>query len=508
MNLAYSALIVDDEAIIRKGLRDTLNWEAMGFDKVECAENGEQALQMTGQMSPDLIITDIMMPMMDGLEYIQKLHEENLSLKIIILSGYDRFAFAQRAISCGAFAYLLKPVENRELEESIQKAMRELEERRRTQRDLLQARASERRLQRFLLADLARGFYEKESEALEDLEEYGLSMLDGPCWGGLLYSANGKEVENPRDFRRAIDRIMEREEGHALIIGKRILIIAPLRKETMDAQAERLLREICAQYGQEWNLALGRMGRGPFFPNQMLREAELTSSLAPEGCGMVMNPLDVGAPYSMEQRIVEALKRGDGEQVGATLDQYWNATRHRGLQLDDCRESFRGLFKWVLQIAEDQGNSPWSPDMDPMKRLDAACSMNQLERVIRSVLMDAARRVRGQAHTRPEINRAMNYMNENYQNPLTLNQVASYVHLSPCYLSRMFKRETGAGFLECLSRIRVEKAIELIRAGEDHVYEIATKVGYNDTVYFGQIFKKYVHKTPQEFARAVRGDEE
>ena len=98
-------------------------------------------------------------------------------------------------------------------------------------------------------------------------------------------------------------------------------------------------------------------------------------------------------------------------------------------------------------------------------------------------------------------------MNANYQTPLTLNQVASHVHLSPCYLSRVFKRETGAGFLECLSRIRVEKAMELIRAGDDRVYEVAGKVGYTDAVYFGQIFKKFVHKTPQEFARAVRGEQ-
>lgn len=507
MNLAYSALIVDDEAIIRRGLRDTLKWKPMGFERVECAENGEQALEMTAQMRPDLVITDVMMPMMDGLEYIQRLHAANLSVKIIILSGYDRFAFAQRAISYGAFAYLLKPVENAELEAQIQRAMTELEESRAARRDFLQAKASERRLQRFLLADLARGFYDKESEALEDLEEYGLSMLSTPCWGGLLYPADGDEIQDLRAIRRDLDSFMEREKGHALIIGKDFFLIAPLGKETMMAQAERLLKEICERLGSGWNLALGGSGRGPLFPYQLLREAEFTISLAPAGRGMVVGPLGAGAPHTWEQHLVEALRKGNFEGVDMALDQYWTAARRGQIRLQACREGFRGLFKWVIQMAQDQGNFSWAAGMDPMNRLNAAQSLNQLEKVVRGVLMDAARRVRTQAHTRPEIDQALDYMNANYQNPLTLNQVASHVHLSPCYLSRVFKRETGAGFLECLSRIRVEKAMELIRAGDDRVYEVAGKVGYTDAVYFGQIFKKFVHKTPQEFARAVRGEQ-
>lgn len=505
--MGYTALIVDDEAIIRRGLRDTLNWKGLGFEQVECAENGEQALEMTEQLKPDLIITDIMMPMMDGLEYIRRLQELSLSVKIIILSGYDRFDFAQRAISYGTFAYLLKPVENAELEAQIQKAMEELDRSRAQRRDLMQALDSERRLQRFLLADLARGFYDKESEALEDMEEYGLSMLNVPCWGGLLYPADGEFTGDQRATRRELDQLMERERGHALIIGKGFFLIAPLGKETMNAQAERILSQICEKMGAKWNLALGGSGRGPLFPNQLLREAELTCSLAPAGSGMVVGPLGVKEARTLEQRLVQALKRGDSEALEQELDRCWAETRRQQIRLEDCRAQFRGLFKWVLQMAEDQENAAWRAGMDPMHLLDAAQSLNQLEKVVRGVLMDAARKARVQASTRPEINQAMDYMNENYQKPLTLNQVAQYVHLSPCYLSRVFKREIGAGFLDYLSRIRVEKAMELIRDGNDHVYEVAAKVGYADAVYFGQIFKKYVHKTPQEFARSVRTEQ-
>lgn len=183
MNL-YRIMLVDDEEEVRKAIIRQMDWEQLGFTVVGDAENGEDALEKMEQSEPDVVITDIRMPYMDGLTLTARIREKYPSVKILIFSGYDDFEYAQRAIKLNVTEYILKPVNGQELAQILGRVKNSLDEEIEQRRNINSLRESYLRslpiLRELFLNDLVRGIT-NEAVALK-IKEYGMNILDARKW--------------------------------------------------------------------------------------------------------------------------------------------------------------------------------------------------------------------------------------------------------------------------------------------------------------------------------------
>ena len=198
MNDMYKILLVDDEEEVRTSIIKKIDWEKNGFTVIGDAENGKDALEKIEQLEPDVVLTDIRMPYMDGLELAAELRRIHPSVKVVIFSGYDDFEYAKQAIQLNIIEYILKPVNARELTDILGKIKTNLDEEfdrlrgETAQRDNLQKNMVV--LRENFLSKLVKGKLEKK-QIVHDLKEYGLPLLESKCWVALKINLDGSRTD-------------------------------------------------------------------------------------------------------------------------------------------------------------------------------------------------------------------------------------------------------------------------------------------------------------------------
>jgi two-component system, response regulator YesN len=524
--MSYKVFFVEDEIITREGIRDNVDWQASGFEFCGEATDGEMALPLLRTAQPDVLITDIKMPFMDGLQLSKIVRERMPWMKIIILSGHDEFEYAQKAISLGVADYLLKPVTVQKLQNILQKLTVQLDQERKEQDNLkkLQAQVEENQatLRERLLFKLVVGAI-SPTDAIENGQIFGLDLAARYYLVMIVKIELGDRTEQyDHDEYQQMQHVLTAlaEKNPDIFVLKRdwgdlILIMKGSTPEYLEEERDLLLAEIQQMVAKtRYQLTLG-VGASKN------RIADISQSFV-EALMNLQNPsYRNGAGWNQAMERVELLKMDksaveDYLRCGAKdqFDEFFNT--YIGTLGETALKSvaiknyiFVDVILATAKLINELGGEidKVIPELNFIETiLSKVKSVEQLReqayKIVSSGLDYRDSRPNGQ-HL-DLIHQAKAYIEHHYADPeLSLNNVAAQANLSASHFSVVFSQETCQTFKEYLTEIRINKAKELLRMTRLRSADIAYQVGYNDPHYFSSVFKKNTGLSPIEFRSQV-----
>ena len=537
----YRILLVDDEILVRDAIKENIDWKSMDCELVGDCENGKEAAEFVKEHPVDIVLTDILMPYMDGMELSNFLHDNYPEIVIVIFSGFGEFEYAKKAIQYGVSEYLLKPVTAMELTGVIEKMKKKVEQQRleKSKMDALTQNSEEYRKNKQIIRS-------KNIEALvncttdvnasiERLAEMGIdisaasyrvAIFDIDLYSGMYQLDTEKRQESALMafvLFNISDEIVTREEaGIAYQEGNNRVGI--LFQEKWGRNFTSRTKEICHEIQEKTKEVMGfdvSMGIGKWVkkPEELIQSHDMAAQTLQYRYLLGGNILiDMEEQHPVQEiaieddlaELKEAMKTGQKELVYQTLIKIENSIRQALMEKSRACMYLQQVIRTMDNACEDV-----SADMDRIRE-----DRDELLRQVtdQKFFEDACKVV--QKHTDrifeilSELNTssserqarlAIDYIQKNYMDPdLSLNSICSYLNISTSYFSTIFKDETGETFTEVLIRTRMEKAKELLENTTLKNYEIAEKVGFSDPHYFGISFKKMTGCTPTEYAREKR----
>lgn len=519
--MSYHVFLAEDEAMIRYNIRENSIWQDSPFELCGDAANGEEALEQIRGLPVDILITDIRMPFMDGLKLSAILREERPEIRIIILSGYSEFDYAKKAIQLGVTEYLMKPVTPSGLMESLQKVAAMIDKDRNIRQSLDQLneileRSRELPIRKYLCG-LCSGLMPEElivSEAARLKLSFHAScymgaVVDLSCYtGGEGYFPDiAAELSPLLEAPESTLYFMENDSNLCLIFmgdsGERLEELAERTCCRLKSHFERCvigIGESCGDITALW--------QSFFSAHAALSVRQLTYS------GEIIK-----APGSREaapdstynlniqkELILNLLRFGTATDIPSTVNrlrEYLLDTRisdiyfmYMGVELCLTVKNFLSEFSARLPAIFDQYVcSMMSPSSGPVHM--------ELFLEIAAKLLTNALQYRDQFRGSKYgdiIEEARQYIASHFSDSdLSLAEVAEAVSISPAYFSSVFSHETGETFIEYLTKVRIEKAKELLRTSNLRTTDIAFEVGYHSTNHFGKMFKRMVAVSPREY---------
>ncbi|MFB9277513.1 response regulator [Cohnella cellulosilytica] len=526
-------LLADDEPTIRKGIRTSIDWERYGMEIVGEAANGSDALALALRTKPHIVLTDIRMPIMDGLELARRLKTELPDTRIVVLSGYEDFSYAKEALRIGVQEYLLKPVGADELVALLRRLREEIEQVEAVKRDQ-QSREhvfNENRpqIQSDFLNRLLRGGDADREEVYGRAEPLQVKLT------GSRFAVVAIDIDDfalmtepltaaERDLIRysvmnvAEEIIATRLSGFVGYSEFDHLVGFVCGDRLSSAAIESICREIQQGVRQYLKLSVS-VGIGK--PREQFRDlsgayAEAFAALKNkiyEGRGSLIHYREpkqadgartVLYPSDEEKVITNCLKTLDARGLEHALDQIFERFLALQVEADKIRTICGRLLLVASGGVEEMGidtADALRPDFNPYRELERFDTLGKLKEGMGGLLLRLMKLVEDNKNAKFKgmILTAIRYMEEHYREEISQADVAAVVYVTPNYLSRVFKEETGVNFIEWLNRYRIEKAKQLLSEPGAKTSVVAEKVGFSDYKYFSHIFKRYAGCAPKEY---------
>lgn len=527
----YSVMLVDDEEEVRLAIQKRIDWEAIGFSVAAAAENGEEALELAERICPDVVMTDIQMPFMDGLTFCKKLKERISGTKIVIFSGYDEFDYAKEAIKLEAEEYILKPIDAVELKEVFLRIRERLDEE-------LDRKQNVERLEKYYLESIPllkeqflMGLLEgrlNKKEMIQAYEEsYGMQMTASFYCVGVFHIDAAKNDgaltldDNLRrvSLKQLIDEQMEKEFAYRSInyLGTIIVISMFERKEQITSfvqSADRLCKLANRILHVDVTAGIGQSCKALTGIHQSYQEAqsavEYRILLEPNQSIFIQDiePKSEARflPGEQElQAVVKEIKVGTPESLEETIQNLMENLKSMSISIPQLQNAFTEMTVEIVRLArvyevDITSISGWNPDFyTGIKQFHSLDALGEWLLSVCMQLRGQIRRERTDA-ARLLIDKAKQYIDENYGNSeLSVEKLCDYLGLSATYFSTLFKRETGESFVVYLTRIRMEQALQLLNTTEEKAYVISELVGYTEPNYFSYVFKKQYGVSPSKY---------
>ncbi|MBU5443675.1 response regulator [Paenibacillus sp. MSJ-34] len=532
----YKVLIVDDEHLVRYGIKAMIDWEDIGFKVAGEAGNGKDGLLAFEELSPDVVISDIKMPVMDGMEFIGQVRALDKQVKLILLTCLEDFDYAQKALRLGTTDYLIKsdmmPID---LERVMLNLRTLLDEERKGSGQLAEQQASEPSAPETIAADallmgLAHGTLSESRVTEAKLYASGLSDWEGRLTLlhiGIDYmqelSRRLAEGDLSRLHTEAAEAIREicaskgcRSEQFSGSAGEWNVL---LKGADSDAVME-LGASIISRLSGDWGVSATVGASGMFHSLAALRDAYTQAERRYKlklflGCGIVIgteprhqsDPGSSPAPM-MNKKLNEYLYSLDKEAMRQYVIRIFEDAEAR---LDYERThliSIELLLNLTNMYSELTNDHEWLYERkkelyDQIKGLE---TLEDLKRWFVEVYEELIRKLRSvYSSDKGAIPKVIAYIEQNYDQALSLQVLSQYVHLSKNYLAHLFKKETGEGIIDYITRIRLERAKVLLRGTDLKSGEISLMVGIPDSKYFSKLFKKMVGATPSEYREGSDG---
>lgn len=531
--------LVEDESIVREGLRDNIPWQQYGYEFVGEASDGEMALPLIQKTKPDVLLTDIKMPFMDGLSLSKLVHQEFPEMKIIIISGYDDFEYARGAILVGAEQYLLKPITRAALQKALAELKTKIETEREQKNYQEKFQSEAREYEQFSRTDFFVKVFEGRMPVQDMYEEAAkLSLkINAPCYNILLFSLQEKRTAEDRGTESEGFARKREELLHYFIRYPENLVFrwnvntygvlikgSAVQMQELGARCLENVDRIChpAEDLLDWYVALGEpverlsllaecySKANHLFAYRFLRPqlhvftVETMGRIVPEKEeGGSIRDID---PAKMEAELIrDFLLQGARDEVADFVENYLLAvgealqsamfrnylTLHVYFAAVSYVESLGCGREELLRLLNDGGLTPEGQyDVDALP--DYLCGLIERAMELRDRESDN--------QSKHILKKALTYIEENYsQESLSLNSVAGEVNVSANYFSAIFSRAMQVTFVEYVTGKRMDKAKRLLRQTQMHTGEIAMEVGYKDPHYFSFVFKKTQGCTPREY---------
>ncbi len=529
--------LVEDEYIVREGIKNNIDWEKNGYDFCGEASDGELAFPMISEKRPDIVITDIRMPFMDGIELSRMIKEEYPDIKIIILSGHEEFEYAKAAIQIGVEEYLLKPINGDELLQVVNRVAQKIKEENESRETLQEGEGDEnfeyakRQLLSSLIDDNA-----SLSDAMEQGKKIHLNLM-AQCYNIMMLKLQRKNKEQGFSQRilelyKTMEDTLKEQDGQSIMFdrapeGKVILFMGSGEEEirrNMDVFAGQF-REILPEY--EDVTYFGSVG----VPGMRLRELGESYEAASHGFSyrFLTEPNQIVDNHTVfdqarnekkfscsigsvdiqnldKQKIESFLKGGEMDEIHFFVEEYMKNTGDAGKNSMIFRQyivmdMFFAASHFLTQITDgrEQLGEPFeSPEQMQKIVSDLEATVVYIKELFTKVMQ--VRDARTTEHNSDVVENAKKYISENYHDEeLTLNTVAHEVNVSPNHLSAMFSQKTGQTFVKYLTDVRMHRAKELLKCTSKRSNEICEEVGYRDPHYFSHLFKKNVGCSPIQY---------
>lgn len=519
--MSYKVFFVEDEIITREGIRDNVDWRASGFEFCGEAPDGEMALPLLRAAQPDVLITDIKMPFMDGLQLSKIVRERMPWIKIVILSGHDEFEYAQKAIGLGVTDYLLKPVTVQKLQTVLHKLniqldqerlekerLKELQEQMEDHRDMLRER---------LLFKLIVGAV-SPMQAVERGQLLGLDLIARHYLVAILKLDLGDRTEQyDHDEYQQVQHMLTEvaQKNPDVVVLKRdwgdlICILKGNTREYLEEERDLLLEEIhqaVSKTRYRLTIGVGALKERIADIRQSFVEALLHLQNPPDGRGGFNQSFERRELLKLDKTAVENyLRCGAKDEFDRFFHAYLQPLSETTLKSSLIKNYiFVDVILATTKLIHELGGEidKVIPELNSIEAILSNVNSveqlrNEAHKIISIGLAYRDNHPNGQ-HTHL-IRQAREYIEHHYANPdLSLNEVAAQANLSASHFSAVFSQETHQTFKEYLTEIRISKAKELLRMTTLRSAEIADQVGYNDPHYFSSVFKKNTGLSPIEF---------
>ncbi|MBP3807670.1 MAG: response regulator [Eubacterium sp.] len=535
--------LVEDEYAIREGIKKSVNWEANGYTLVGEAGDGEMAFPKIVKARPDILITDIRMPFMDGLELSRLVKKEIPNIKIVVLSGYDDFNYAKQAISIGVEEYILKPVSGEILLTELGKIADAISVERQDElakdkylRDMEEIRTLAK--QKFI-HDMIDGKLSMQ-ESLEQGRELGIDIT-AAYYSIVLFQAfpkNKAGVPAEEEFDVAeysgvseeiYSRIREKvsESPNVYLYEQVGDVLCFLEKSDslndMNQNTQKgidIIKEIMSTKS-DWIyfISIGKPVERIRDVNSSYRDASkrfaerymLDESFIFYGENANSNVLDIGGidiKMVSQKTIFHFLRNGTLVEIDDLVSEYFSSLGEEAMesrlfcQYVLMEALISGMaFLDSMNVSREKAASILGELSDPVRFVDSVDKAKDYITRILKVLIEYRNQVSDKKYTEI-IDKAREFIKAQYKNDeMSLQTVASYVNVSSNHFSAIFRKETGETFIDYLTKVRMDNAKDLLTCTSMKTSEIGFEVGYKDPHYFSYIFKKTIGMSPKEYRR-------
>ena len=521
-------VIVDDEPIQLKGLMNTYPWEEMGFFVAGTAQSGEQAIEVIRKVKPDVVLTDIRMKQITGLKVMEEIQKDGQECIFIVLSAYRDFEYAQQACDLGAFAYLLKPIEDEKLQETMQNAYKSCMEKRKNAEKYENWERIVRKdstsfvqviVQKYLQNQIS---FEKMKEVLQTVEQITENtdrFITVNADMDIAY-----KITNPLEYEAslfALEKLLEEEIGKKYFFwhfcaedGSHIFVVKSQNNEAV-RELKQILEEAKVRQSCPAVASISKPYKGLAGIRKSYEEARRLFELA---CSQDGNSFAVGEEVarmqqqrasSMEEEffVIHALRKNDEAALKEAFVAFIYALpKEEELQ----RQKIHGLMLQAEVALEDS----YGMKEELKKQFQSYYSnMNQLTvskgvDVSYKILCKAIESRKGCTQVcegksnKEYMNEAAAYIEEHLmEEDLSIVSVAGHIYLNPVYFGRVFKETFRMSFKKYLLQCRMEKAKRLLQSGTDSIGSICEQIGIGNPSYFSHLFKEYTGKLPSEYKK-------
>ena len=530
-------LIADDEPNICKLIKNLVDWDSLDLELVGFAYNGDESYDMITTHLPDIVITDIRMPGRSGLNIIRDCLEQNLDIKFIIITGHSEFDYARQAVKYGANDFLLKPLNGEELSEALKRIIKRLSDASEKEQVIEKKLENSRTLLRnSLMSSLFHREFIAKDYSIETLnDEFGFHFKEGILLPAIckLY-VNGKKTSHTNIIHTQMKAIVEKElqpistdlcvyeKGLSLIclfnfpeyqfnefqstlqytLDILLSLITPYNlyqvvlgtgaaTQTITKLQASFLQAVCAS---ESLLCLGgnRIINGTNTETRLLNSALIPIEEPNKTLKPIIELLDI-------EKFPEILRKEFRRQMPDTTLYPYSINAY-------IRKFVAALLRDILMIHKIK-SSQLSNEQTIIANVIQCLSLEEAENKLTKVFGQILEELQANSTDRKAIKIAKNYIEQNYDRRIRLEDVAEKVFLTPAYLGILFKQETGQNFSDYLITVRLDKAKEMLKDIRLNINEISEKVGYKDIRYFSKLFKSIVGVKPTQFRQMfAQGD--
>lgn len=532
-------IIADDEAIVRRGLKNIIRWEEYGIDVIAEATDGQEAFKLCQELHPDILFTDIRMPLLDGLEVAMKLKELGSDIRVIFISGVQDFNYVKTALDINAEGYVLKPVNVSELGEVVTKVINRIKLERNQLSEMIQLKQQLHEhfpvIREKFLRNLILGVYVNEHEIQNKMQYFKIPLRVGES---LLVS-----VLQIDDYVKTTQSISEEDKqllsfnvsnivgeimtnynaGVSCCIDENEFVLIYNQNAQVNGKYTEICEEIALCMNKFLNISvsigIGRSINSILSVNLSYKDARTAlqykfytgknSILDINDINIIndvnMENINSSYLYENESQLMNSIKLGDSESVSKILSNLFNQMySNRNIPVEYVQSIYVEMVCIASRIVKDHGENlesivgKLSVILETIYKIENAYELKSYISTILVKIAEYFSKKYNQKNTKV-ISRIKEIIEQRYKEDISVAKISEEVYLTPNYISLIFKQATGETITEYITKVRMEQAKKLFKSTDLRILEIAEKVGYEDPHYFSKAFKKYTGIHPKMY---------
>lgn len=513
----YKVLVVDDEKNIRERLANTFPWQEVGFQVIGAASDGMEALQLIRKDLPHVVMTDIMMPEMNGLELAKTLQSTYPGVRTIILSAYDDFKYAQEAIRYGIKGYLLKPLVKEEFLGLLSGLAIELKKDEELEND--RTKGVSGTLEESVWIKLIKGelTYQNEAPRLRDYIRVIVCSFSKAFEKDLGLSTRQFIQDATMQYWKA-------SEFPVLFYGNRLVLFAhhanPLSKYDLQAKLARyadfLRSSLLDTFGKEYgfSIAVGNMVKDQADIHTSFNQAVYANAYTLFGDQhSIVFYQDISVPRqgndsklhehlnSLMAQLAEAIFYRRKVDITHGFRDFMDAlTQGNRLSLAEIQMAVSEFMLYLLLKAREKGISlPTLDKKAALEQIQVTESFSELKKWLAQTIDEILNAPEEERDGNRYVHLAKEHIHHHYSEKMTLEDLAGQLFIHPAYFSSIFKKETGQNFIDYVNEVRVQKAMDLLKNPDYRIKDVSILAGFHNHSYFNKVFKKVTGMKPAVF---------